>query len=1180
MSASLFASQPRAKRSSILFAAVASVLAMAGWAQSAVFVWGNAAGGSYSTSANWVPLGPPGAADTARFNLNSNYTVSFAATTNVSLFDVLDGTVSLTASGAARNYNATTTTLHGGDVVLSGATFPITLLTVGGLTINSDSHLNVNQGNVASSAALNLGTIGAGAGTAVVDGLGSTLNTSGLTSVGLNGATGVLTFQNNAGGSLAALDIATSTSVGGAGTFSVLSGADVTGSGAIRIGTGGVSGQSGSFTVGGSGSTFIHTGTANMTVGGLDSGTGTLTIGSGGTFTTNTAFYEILPTGTVNIAGTFNLNGNLDINGGTVNRQSGSTFTMGSLSHINLNQGGHFNLTGTLVAPSSNGISLFGTGVFMGGGGSILTLNNNSQFVAGGGATVSLSGGLNVGLIGTGAVAFIDEVGTSFSSGPIKVGSGGGSGTLTFASGATAGASSVSIGESGANSNGTLNVQTGAHLTPSALSVGATGSTGAVGVVNVQDPGSILWPSGFSPSITVGSSSDASGTINVTAGGTLNEGTNRGSCVSASTGSGTFLLNPTGTLNINGGRVAVGTIDQEGGNLIFSSGKFGYSGDLTVGAGGLLGTNLTLSSNRALANDGVTTVLPGSTLTLNGGEFGTASLQVNGAFLFNSGALGICGSGGLGFNSTDLFGTSFTLGTGRSIFVGSATTLPTGSALTIDGGDFTSGSLNNSGSLNLVSGSFLDNFGLFTNNAAGRFFIERNQAATLAGGLSNAGRVELAGGNARLVGSSTFTNSGLLLGGGEVALSVVNSPTGEIRAEAGQRLLISGANPTSAGVINAFGGTVEFTSALTSTGQINLVGGTAKFGGLLTNNGVISGRGIITANVGVTNNGQVQLSAGLTDIFGNVTSNSASKIILSGGGTASFYNNVTMNSGSEFRVSTASTAVFFGNLSGSNFFAGSGVKDFEGGSSTLGAVSTTGSTIAQAPASITASFFRENALIVAGHVTIDASGGTSHLNQLDIESGGVLDLKNNSLVLEAGDLQAITAQIRSGLNSGTGIVSTAPANPFRLGSMSNRGTIYSSFQGISGLDGDEVLIRYTRVGDLNLDGTVTISDFIDLASNFNHAGGATWQMGDVNYDGSVTISDFIDLASNFNQSVSGDALPISGEDATMLADFAAENGVSAVPEPSCLLMIPLAAFVFRRRRSKLPLARLDKRGVP
>jgi hypothetical protein len=236
----------------------------------------------------------------------------------------------------------------------------------------------------------------------------------------------------------------------------------------------------------------------------------------------------------------------------------------------------------------------------------------------------------------------------------------------------------------------------------------------------------------------------------------------------------------------------------------------------------------------------------------------------------------------------------------------------------------------------------------------------------------------------------------------------------------------------------------------------------------------------------------------------------------------------------------------------------------------VGPVITPGSTVVEAAASLSATLIREDSLTVNGQVTINTSGGTSHLNHLAISGDtdnwdGVLDLKNNSLVLEAGNLALITNQIKSGLYQGTGITSSALGNPFRLGSMSNAGTIYSTFQGISGLDGDEVLIRYTRIGDLNLDGTVTISDFIDLASNFNHIGGSTWQMGDVNYDGSVTISDFIDLASNFNQSVSGAALPISDEDRAMLDSFAAAN----VPEPAATAVVMLTAMLTNRRRRKM-----------
>ena len=58
---------------------------------------------------------------------------------------------------------------------------------------------------------------------------------------------------------------------------------------------------------------------------------------------------------------------------------------------------------------------------------------------------------------------------------------------------------------------------------------------------------------------------------------------------------------------------------------------------------------------------------------------------------------------------------------------------------------------------------------------------------------------------------------------------------------------------------------------------------------------------------------------------------------------------------------------------------------------------------------------------------------------------------------------------------------------------------------------DHIYIRSTRVGDLNLDGNVTISDFLDLASNFGTVGTATWQEGDLNCDHNVTISDFLGL---------------------------------------------------------------------
>ncbi len=1146
----------------------------------AVFVWNDPAGGTYSTASNWTPSGPPTNLDTARFNLANTYTVSFPANQLVSVLDMPAGSISFTASGGARTYVISVANLHGGDLTLFGTTFPFGLTVANGLTINTGSQLTINQGNDADAGSLSLGAVvGGGTGTLQVDGAGSTFAVTGASVVGASGGTGVMTFQNSAIGNFNSIELANSATAGNTATLLVQSGADVTASGNVLVGPGNLAGQSTAVTVTGSSSTFVQNGSGSMVVGGSANSSANVTISSSAIFNSGTGTLTINPTGVINISGgTFNAFGDVTINGGRITGTSGS-FGWASQNTMNIQAGGRFTVPGNFAAPSNSVINVSGANSQFDDSSSTLNISNGAQLNVTNGGRVGPFSSISAGVGNVGTIV-IDGTDSTFSaSGINQIGGSGGTGTLTFRNGASSFGGGLRVGQNSNSSSGTVNVQSGAHVTPASLEIGSTGHAGAVGIVNVQDLGTLFWVSGGfgSGTVTIGADSGSAGTLNVSGGATLNTGTISGSCVSAATGSGTFTLNSTGTFNVTGGRAAIGTLDQQGGTLNFSSGALGYRGSLTVGAGGLFGTNLTLSSNRALALTDVTTVLVGSTLTLNGGELGTGSLVVNGTFNFNSGALGICGDDGLTIGQFEVFGENLSVGAGKSIFVGKTTTVEAGSTLTIDGGSFRSGLLSNSGNVIVADGELIVSFSTSTNTASGRLFIERNQTASVDGPLSNSGRIELGGGAAHLVGSNTLTNTGVLLGGGEVAKNLTNAAGGEVRADSGERLLISGVNGANAGAINAFGGTVEITNAFTNSGQINLVGGTVKFGGVLTNSatGVITGRGTLSFTQ-CTNNGQIQLSGGLSDVFGAVTGNSGSKVIVSGGATATFYNNVTMNSGSEFRVSTASTAVFFGNVSGSNFFTGSGTKDFEAGSSILGPVATQGSTVVEAPASVTASHFREDSLTVNGVVTISTSGGTSHLNHLDIASDGVLDLKNNSLVLEAGNLAVITNQIRSGLYEGVGITSSAPGSPFRLGSMSNSngvgGAVYGSFQGIGGLDGDEVLIRYMRIGDLNLDGTVTISDFIDLASHFNTVGGATWQMGDVNYDGSVTISDFIDLASNFNQSVSGVSTPTSEADAAMLAGFAEANGVSAVPEPGWILGVGVAGGILGLRRRRVRFA--------
>jgi hypothetical protein len=120
---------------------------------------------------------------------------------------------------------------------------------------------------------------------------------------------------------------------------------------------------------------------------------------------------------------------------------------------------------------------------------------------------------------------------------------------------------------------------------------------------------------------------------------------------------------------------------------------------------------------------------------------------------------------------------------------------------------------------------------------------------------------------------------------------------------------------------------------------------------------------------------------------------------------------------------------------------------------------------------------------------------------------------------------------------------------------------------LTDLHGDSyLLIRPARVGDLNLDGIVSISDFIDLSSHFGASGlSITWQEGDLNYDNTITIADFIDLAANFGASYAGGAIPNTPEDQQLLSNFAAAHSSSPIPEPTIFLVLSALAPLLHRR---------------
>jgi len=147
-------------------------------------------------------------------------------------------------------------------------------------------------------------------------------------------------------------------------------------------------------------------------------------------------------------------------------------------------------------------------------------------------------------------------------------------------------------------------------------------------------------------------------------------------------------------------------------------------------------------------------------------------------------------------------------------------------------------------------------------------------------------------------------------------------------------------------------------------------------------------------------------------------------------------------------------------------------------------------------------------------------------------------------------------------------ITNAIANPgdglFDSGMVAHPGSRIAVLKSVDLRGVAHLLVRPAAIGDLNLDGSVSIADFITLASNFG-AADVSWGEGDLNYDGTVSIADFIDLASAFGSSYTGEVFPVSPEDSAKLAEFAAEHGV-LVPEPGLLGIGGMIMLVCSRRR--------------
>ena len=657
-------------------------LASISTAKAASDTWKFGLNGNWETGGSWTDGTTPTNADSATLGFASTYTVTFGvAPVGIQNLTVNNGgTVTFTSSGGVKTLNVTAAGPQSLNLVGPGTTLnlgtsgnPMNLNLGADLSAQNASTLQVLFGSHVT--ANDFSTSGLN-GTIIVNGAGSllTLGGSGQHQIGIGG-TGTLNLQNGSAaaaisGSLGAGDAGTA----GNGSILMSGNSTISLAGNLTLATQNVVGSQATLSINGTAPVFTQTGGSYVGVGSLANGTATINIATtstGGMLSTGGSGMAINPTGSVNVggsgnAGTLNVNGTLNITGGG----AGSGLTVASGSTFNLASGATVNITSGGQAAFGSNYTTAANAVFNISGGAGLTLSKLSSSGAflsiANGAQANLSAGgqisamsLNIADNGSNGTLTVDGAGSSVTatSSNSQWGLLGGTATVTFKNGATGTFNNgLQLAPSLYSSTANLMVQSGSHLNAGFLSVATApdvpinGNPSAIVTVTDANSSIALTPNSL---LTIGDAFSDVATVTVQNGANLTVGA--GGSTSIYAGS---------TLNINGGTVDLKTLNYNGGTINFSSGALSYLGNLTVGIGGLLGSDLSLGT-RQVTLSGATTIDPFHTLTLNGGRLNTGSLVVNGTFNFNSGTLGITGPAGLTIGSGGPLGSVFTLGGGE-----------------------------------------------------------------------------------------------------------------------------------------------------------------------------------------------------------------------------------------------------------------------------------------------------------------------------------------------------------------------------------------------------------------------------------------------------------------------------------------------------------------------------------
>jgi hypothetical protein len=645
---------------------------------------------------------------------------------------------------------------------------------------------------------------------------------------------------------------------------------------------------------------------------------------------------------------------------------------------------------------------------------------------------------------------------------------------------------------------------------------------------------------------------------------------------SASTGAqASFYDNATVNIGVDPGTTRVLDVGVRGTGSVDQNDSASVStpslllGDTALGSGTYTLENtatLTVSGDETIASagSGAFTQLAG-THTISGNLSLATSFSGNGSFTMSGGTANITGSAYVG-------GTSSTLGGQGAININSGN-FTVGATLKIwnsinnvvnlSGGTLTTGILDTSGAgwtFNWTAGTLhltgepLDLIGVAdpvapTNPFGNSLTLGNNQSFVVG---NNEWLADDAGNLTQNTGSSNTCEGNLWIGSGLGGAAVYTLNDGSLDTFLSEYV----------GYINTtynIGGTGSFIQS----GGSNFVEGSALNiaynapGSYLLSAGSLSANDII-----IQTQGSFHQSGGTL---------SFSDAIRQSGGTVNLDLGLTIYSGTLVQQT--------GGVFTSAGVVNNALFEQSGGTASLGAVTGTGTLSiggGSGPSTTTVKQFSQT------QIEIDASGllqvspnsfFDNTVSTLTITGNGTLDMANNHMFIDYGRLADPIASVAAWLASGyaggawngPGIMSTTAQS---TGASYGLGYADSADPGNpANLAFGTIEIKYTLLGDADLNGVVNGIDFGILAANFNKAA-TGWDKGDFDYNNVVNGVDFAKLAANFNKGASGAAAQATAADFAALDSFAAANGLLAdVPEPAAapLLVFATAGALARRR---------------